>query len=106
MVGALYAAINEGKQAREQLEHVVTSEPNAKKSEPAVPPKIEAQAHYLLGVVARDSESDAVEADRHFREYLRIEPNGSHADEAKSSLLKRVPDTTTPAPHPPAETKE
>jgi tetratricopeptide (TPR) repeat protein len=104
MVGALYAAINEGKQAREQLEHVVKADTaSAKSSDEVVSPKIQAQAHYLLGVVARDSESDAVEADRHFREYLRIEPNGSHADEAKSSLLKRVPE---PTPTPPNEKKE
>jgi len=127
MVGALYTAINEGKQARAQLEKVLTAyeapsvgaagmappqperpttdgdvseEPGdppggrSPKREPAArknPPRLQAQAHYLLGVVARDSENDVVEADRHFREYLRIEPNGSHAEEAKASLLKRLP---------------
>jgi len=79
MVATLYTALDEPKQARAELEKVVEVKPN------------EAQAHYLLAVVARDSEHDIVEADRHFREYLRIEPNGSHADEAKASLLKRMP---------------
>ncbi len=51
---------------------------------------LQAHAHYLLGVVARDLEHDVVEADRHFREYLQIEPNGTHAEEVKGSLLKRV----------------
>lgn len=105
VVGALYAAINEGKHAREQLEHVVATAPEPDGTEgeagaegdprPAAgrppPERLKAQAHYLLGVVARDTENDVVEADRHFREYLRLEPNGSHAEEAKSSLLKRVP---------------
>ncbi len=79
MVATLYTALDEPKQARAELEKVVDAKPN------------EAQAHYLLAVVARDSEHDIVEADRHFREYLRIEPNGAHADEAKASLLKRLP---------------
>jgi hypothetical protein len=52
---------------------------------------VQAEAHYLLGVVSRDADNDVVAADRHFREYLRLEPNGSHVEEAKSSLLRRVP---------------
>ncbi len=104
MVGALYAAINESKQAKEQLERVVKSDANDEpdatstdagnaKGPPAPSPvRLQAQAHYLLAVVARDNDNDVVGADRHFREYLRIEPNGAHADEARASLLKRVPE--------------
>ena len=86
MVGALYAALNESQHARQQLEQVV-------KATPAAPlaARLQAQAHYLLAVVARHNENDVVEADRHFREYLRMEPNGAHAEEARASLLKRVP---------------
>ncbi len=105
IVGALYAAINEGTQARKQLERVVaahedvapaTAEAGGETGPDGTaravsPQRLKAQAHYLLAVVARDTENDVVEADRHFREYLRLEPNGSHAEEAKSSLLKRVP---------------
>jgi hypothetical protein len=106
IVGALYAAISEGKQARAQLEHVVGKSDPSEDADGGTPPppreppprdasghveQLQAQAHYLLAVVARDSENDVVEADRHFREYLRIEPNGSHAEEAKASLLKRLP---------------
>lgn len=114
IVGALYAAIGEGKQARAQLEQVVgapdaapdVAEEGAASEEDAGPPpearapdaredeapaRLRAQAHYLLAVVARDAESDVVAADRHFRAYLRIEPHGSHAEEAKASLLKRMP---------------
>jgi tetratricopeptide (TPR) repeat protein len=68
------------------VQHRDVPTPNIARPEPLF-----AQAHYLLAVVARDTENDVVEADRHFREYLRIEPNGSHAEEAKSSLLKRMP---------------
>jgi tetratricopeptide (TPR) repeat protein len=95
MAGALYAAINEGKQARAQLERAVKEMPP---EEGGTSPEIErgrerlqAQAQYLLAVVARDSENDVVEADRHFREYLRIEPHGSHEEEARAALLKRLP---------------
>jgi tetratricopeptide (TPR) repeat protein len=115
ILGALYAAINEAQRARAQLEQVVPrsssgldddvsanarASGDAGVSPPArdlgapsapAPERLKAQAHYLLAVVARDSENDVVEADRHFREYLRIEPNGSHAEEAKSCLLKRMP---------------
>ncbi|MBX3225725.1 MAG: tetratricopeptide repeat protein [Labilithrix sp.] len=83
MVGALYAAISEPDRARTHLEQVI--------AKPVPPPeKIHGEAHYLLGVVARD-EHDAVAADRHFREYLRIEPHGSHVEEARGSLLQQVP---------------
>jgi tetratricopeptide (TPR) repeat protein len=96
MVGALYTAINEGKLAKQQLERVVPPPSNGddeKATADGTPAKarLQAQAHYLLGIVARDDDNDVVEADRHFREYLRIEPNGEHAEEAKASLLKRVP---------------
>jgi predicted Zn-dependent protease len=79
VLGTLYAALGEPKAARLALEQVVAAEPDG------------AQAHYVLAVVARDQEADVVEADRHFREYLRIRPNGEHADEARDSLLTRLP---------------
>lgn len=79
VVGTLYAALAEVKEAKTALEQVVEAKPN------------DAQAHYVLAVLARDQESDVVTADRHFREYLRIEPNGAHAEEARASLLKRMP---------------
>jgi hypothetical protein len=48
-------------------------------------------------VVAREKK-DWVGADKHFREYLRIEPNGKHVEEAKGSLLHKVPQPSdTPA---------
>lgn len=79
VVGTLYAALGDDKEAKTALEQVVEARPN------------DAQAHYVLAVLARDNENDVVSADRHFREYLRIEPNGAHAEEARASLLKRMP---------------
>lgn len=83
VVGTLYAAIGETKDAKRELQTVVQTRPN------------EARAHYALAVLARD-EQDAISADRHFREYLRIEPNGTHAEEARASLLKKVPAPEVP----------
>jgi uncharacterized protein HemY len=79
VVGTLYVAIGETKDAKSNLETVVSARPD------------DAKAHYALAVLARDNENDVVGADRHFREYLRIEPNGAHAEEARASLLKRMP---------------
>jgi len=121
MVGALYTAISEGKPARMHLEQVVGKlDPNATYDDAATPaaplpspsappappakdpsgtrtvsPRLRAQAHYLLALVSRDMDNDVLEADRHFREYLRLEPSGPHADEAKASLLSRVPTGTS-----------
>ncbi|MCL2724685.1 MAG: tetratricopeptide repeat protein [Polyangiaceae bacterium] len=79
VLGTLYVALGEPRQAREALEKVVEARPN------------EPKVRYALAVLARDSENDIVEADKQFREYLRLEPDGAHAEEARASLLKRVP---------------
>lgn len=98
MVGALYVALSDGKRARAELEEVVKADADKATSkepppaQPATTTRLFAQAHYLLAIIARDDERDVVEADRHFREYLRLLPSGAHAEEAKASLLKRVPE--------------
>ena len=79
VVGTIYAALGEDREAQNALRQVVEARPD------------DAQAHYVLAVLARDNQNDVVSADRHFREYLRIEPNGAHAEEARASLLKRMP---------------
>lgn len=79
LVGTLYAAIDQPDMAREHLERVVVAEPK------------NAEAQYALAVVLRDGQADPVGADQHFREYLKLEPNGKHAEEAKGSLLQEVP---------------
>lgn len=78
VLGTLYAAIGEAPRAKEHLTRVVEATPN------------EARAHYALAVLMRDQQ-DPIGADRHFREYLRLAPEGAHAEEARASLLTRIP---------------
>jgi len=79
LVGTLYVAIGQNEAAREHLERVVTAQPG------------HADAHYTLAVLLRDAERDLVGADAHFREYLKLQPTGPHADEARGSLLQEIP---------------
>jgi len=79
LVGTLYAAIGDNDRARENLERVVRAQPG------------HADAHYALAVLLRDGSHDLVGADEHFRAYLKLEPTGPHAEEARGSLLQEVP---------------
>lgn len=74
VLGTLYQAVAEPKNARSELEIVVKSMPD------------EADPHFALATVMRD-DNDLVAADNQFREYLRLAPNGLHAEEARSSLM-------------------
>lgn len=79
LVGTLDAAVGDTAQAQKQFEQVLVTDPK------------HAQAQYALAVLLRDSDDDWVKADYHFRQYLKLEPNGPHAEEARASLLKKVP---------------
>jgi tetratricopeptide (TPR) repeat protein len=79
VLGTLYAAVNEADHAREALGVVVDARPE------------DADAHFALGVLLRDSDHDLAGADRQFREYIRLKPRGAHAEEAQASLLKSTP---------------
>lgn len=79
VLGTLYSAVNEPNPAREALSTVVDARPE------------DAEAHFALGVLLRDSDHDYAGADQQFREYIRLKPRGSHAEEAQASLLKSVP---------------
>lgn len=78
LVASFYATIGETNAARAELERVVQQAPDF------------APVHFALALILRDDVGDVVTADLHFREYLRLEPRGSHADEARGSLLKMV----------------
>ncbi|MEO6575416.1 MAG: tetratricopeptide repeat protein [Polyangiaceae bacterium] len=82
VLATLYLAIADNVAARAQFERVLAARPE------------EADAHFALAVLMRDSQEDLLSADHHFREYLRLKPGGAHAEEAQSSLLKSV----TPEP--------
>jgi len=79
VVATVYSGLGEGDPAKTHLQRVVEERP------------AQADAHFALGVLMRESLKDPVGADRHFREYLRLSPKGAHAEEAQASLLKTVP---------------
>lgn len=79
LLGTLYAGVGEGDRAARELDRVLATRPD------------DAEAHFALASVLRENEGDPVRADRHFREYLRLKPDGEHAEEARASLLKSVP---------------
>jgi tetratricopeptide (TPR) repeat protein len=78
VLGTIYEAVGDADSARTNLEAVLGAEPD------------DAEAHYALAVLLRDSDHDPAAADPHFREYLRLNPRGAHAEEAQASLLKSV----------------
>lgn len=79
VLASLYAGVGDMRGAREQLEAVLRRAPDL------------AQAHYILGVILRDSDADPAAASHHFKEYLRIKPSGVHAEEARNSLTEVAP---------------
>jgi tetratricopeptide (TPR) repeat protein len=91
LIASLYTAIGEPENARKHYEVVVTDAPD------------DATGHFAYAVLLRDEFKDRVEADKHFREYLRLDPKGPHVEEAKGSLLKEV--TPPPTPLPPTNAK-
>jgi tetratricopeptide (TPR) repeat protein len=78
VVASFYASIGETNSARAELASVAKQQPDF------------APVHFALGVLLRDDAGDVVSADAQFREYLRLEPRGAHAEEARGSLLKLV----------------
>ena len=79
VVATLYGAIGEKEEERLQLERALENHPN------------DATAQYAMATLLRDEYKDPVGADEHFREYLRLDPAGAHAEEASDGLLKSVP---------------
>ncbi len=79
VLGTLYSAVNEPEPARAALSVVVDARPE------------DADAHFAFGVLLRDIDHDYAGADRQFREYIRLKPRGTHAEEAQASLLKSLP---------------
>jgi tetratricopeptide (TPR) repeat protein len=79
VLASLEAAVGNSERARTEYEKVLAQDPD------------NADVRYALAVVLRDSFANLEQADRHFREYLRLRPSGSHAEEARAALLTEVP---------------
>lgn len=95
VVASLYASIGDTVRAVDHLERVAASQPDL------------AEVHYALAVLLRDGANDPARADVHFREYLRLEPDGPHAPEARGALLTVVrPTKPDAAPADAPELKE
>jgi tetratricopeptide (TPR) repeat protein len=89
VVASFYTTIGDTAAARDELERIAKERPEF------------APAHFALGVLLRDEAGDVVSADGQFREYLRLEPRGAHAEEARASLLKLVDHSATGITVPP-----
>jgi tetratricopeptide (TPR) repeat protein len=79
LVAALRSGIGDASGAGVDLERLVTEAPG------------DSRAQFAYAVLLRDQLGDPGRADGHFRAYLRIEPDGPHADEARAALLETVP---------------
>ena len=88
VVASIHMGLGQPEEARSELERVLHDTPDA-------PPP---QAHYFLAVLHRDAFDDADGARTHFRRYLELEPEGSHAEEARSSVLEPAGGLPQPIP--------
>jgi tetratricopeptide (TPR) repeat protein len=79
VLAALRTSIGDAEGAKKDLQQIIATQPD------------DATAHFAYAVLLRDQLGDLADADREFREYLRLAPSGSHVDEARASLLKSVP---------------
>lgn len=78
VLGTLYAGLGEAEAAQRELEQ-------AAKAEGA-----NAELQYALAVLLRDQRGDLLAADLHFRQYLKLQPVGEHAAEARAGVLQAV----------------
>jgi tetratricopeptide (TPR) repeat protein len=79
MVASLEAAVGNEKAAATEFRTLIETDPD------------DAEAHFALASLVHDSNGDPDEANQHFREYLRLSPDGAHAREARASMRKEVP---------------
>ncbi|HTV25974.1 MAG TPA: tetratricopeptide repeat protein [Polyangiaceae bacterium] len=78
VLASLLAGLGDFPAAVDELTQLVTQQPN------------HVLGHYALGVLYRDRLRHAERADHEFRAYLQLAPSGSHAEEARASLLQHV----------------
>jgi tetratricopeptide (TPR) repeat protein len=78
LVAALHRDVGENFRAREYFEqaaHELSTDPDVQ---------------FLTAVFFRDDLADKIAADPYFREYLKLAPQGAHAEEARASLMVRI----------------
>jgi Tfp pilus assembly protein PilF len=78
LLGTILEGLDEHQSARREIEAVIAD--NAR----------HAEAHFLLATLLRERFNDPVSADVHFRQYIEIAPDGSHAEEARAGMLRQV----------------
>ena len=85
VVASLKATIGDAPGARADLAKVVELEPK------------DADVRFAYATLLRDDCGDLEAADAEFRAYLAIGAGGSHAEEARASLLKKVEASSDPS---------
>lgn len=82
LTGAIYASIGDRSTARSHLVRAAGDLPK------------DAEVQFMVATFFRDNLNDKIVADPYFRDYLRLAPKGEHAQEARASLMERVPEKT------------
>jgi tetratricopeptide (TPR) repeat protein len=75
VAGSIHAVLGQPEQARQLLESVARDRPES------------AEVHYALATVLRQG-GHTSQADRHDIEYLRLDPRGAHAAQARARLTQ------------------
>ncbi len=78
LLAGLYVTLHRSPQALTHLQSLVARDPR------------NSTAHLLLARLLKDEMQDYAGADRHFRRYLELEPQGSDAVEASASVMADV----------------
>jgi Tfp pilus assembly protein PilF len=78
LVGSLFVATGQAPTARPYLEQAADELPE------------DADVQFAVAVFFRDDLGDVARADTYFRRYLDVAPSGSHADEARASLMEQL----------------
>ena len=86
LAGAIYGSLGDTAHARAHLERAARELP------------AEADVQFSVGVFFRDEAADVTIADGYFRRYLALAPHGTHADEARGSLMERLEHAATAMP--------
>ncbi len=76
VIASIHEALGDPMAAQLELERIVEARPN------------EALPHFRLAMLYHGRDSTRARATEHLREYLRLEPNGSHAAAARATLIK------------------